>query len=581
MGLFQMAQSKKALIIGLILMLFGSLLAMFIQTDFGKVEIKEVSFVTNDNAVLAGMLYIPKTASAKNPRPAVVCVHGGNSTRHLQSAFAIELARRDYVVFAIDQTKNGLSSLNPAAENGNLAAVAYVKTLDFVDKNNIGVEGHSMGGGVFTAVVNNRVPGVRSAVLNGVSLRVIDEVDPSPASLHMNVAYVIGQYDENAGPTNWRVNGPRYANTAPDVKRVFGVTEDIEVGRIYGSVSQNNVRVMYQPKTWHVWMLYSTTAVKLNLDFFNMTMVGSNGLDTQKQIWMWKEIGVSISYIGLFAVIFGLLGILANIALFKPALTEIASPQMSNSLMYWIFLLLITIAPIIAVQPLYMRGNALLQKLPYYIGTHINGILFWQLVTVAIILVINLLLKKVTPGYDWNIDKKLYAVGWKSIGMSFIMGLIIFIAAYSLTHFVYFLFNVPVKLLQGEADLFTLIRFKAFIAYLPLYTLYYLVLCYAQMSGLDVKGGSTKQLYIVTIVANLLGILIFTALFYGTVPFMGISVLHNQRFAAGVLAAFIPGIIACSLFEVYAYKKTGNIYAGAFANALIFAWLSVASGGLI
>lgn len=573
--------STKLLCIGLAMMLLGSVLAAVIQTDFGNVELKEVELVTSENASIAGLLYIPKGASAENPRPAIICVHGGNSNRQAQSSFAIEFARRGYVAFSIDTSKNGRSSQTAAASNGHIAAIEYIQSLDFVDQENIGAEGHSMGGFILSAIANNGIQGIKSVLLNGVSVGFNEGVDPSPESLHVNICYVIGQYDENAGPTNWKVNGPRYAHTAPDVKLVFGTDDDIKVGEWYGSAEENNLRIMYQPAQFHTWMLYSPAVVKLNLDFFATTMEGGSSLDSGSQIWMWKEVGTAVSYIGLFLIVFALMGILLGRLWFRPAITERMQPQMKSSPLYWICVLLMAVVPIIAVQPIYLKEKEIFSKVPYLIVEHINGVLLWQLVTVAIILVINIVMKKMTKEYDWTQDKKLYVVEWKSVGRSALVAAIAFGLSYTAVHLAYFFFKAPVEFLQAEADLFTLLRFQTFLAYLPFYGVYYLLLGYVQMSGLDVQDGSGRRLYLLTTLTNALGIVLFALVFYGSVPIYGISLLHSSRFVGGVLVNFIPGILICSILQVYAYRKTGNIYTGAFTSALIFTWMSVASGCLI
>ena len=130
----------------LILILAGGLLAHFTQTA-GGIKIQDVRFKAAKGNTMSALLYIPPNATAQTPAPGILAVHGYINSRETQDGFAIEFARRGYVVLALDQTGHGYS--DPPAFAGGFGGpdgLAYLRSLEFVDKNNIGLEGHSMGG---------------------------------------------------------------------------------------------------------------------------------------------------------------------------------------------------------------------------------------------------------------------------------------------------------------------------------------------------------------------------------------------------------------------------------------------------
>lgn len=136
------------LAVALFLILVGDLLASAIQTDFGKVKVTDVRFVVeNSGTEMNALLYVPKSATPQNPAPGILCIHGYLNNSGTQDGFAIEFARRGYVALAIDQTGHGYSA-PPALVNtfGGPDGFQYLRSRDFVDKNNIGLSGHSMGG---------------------------------------------------------------------------------------------------------------------------------------------------------------------------------------------------------------------------------------------------------------------------------------------------------------------------------------------------------------------------------------------------------------------------------------------------
>ena len=97
----------KLLCVALALILLGSILASVFNGG-GSVKVSRIRFDT-PNGTLSGLLYMPKDASAANPKPTVVVTHGYLNSAEMQDANAIELSRRGYVVLALDQYDHGHS----------------------------------------------------------------------------------------------------------------------------------------------------------------------------------------------------------------------------------------------------------------------------------------------------------------------------------------------------------------------------------------------------------------------------------------------------------------------------------------
>src|SRR4030066_596440 len=144
-------KSRRKLIImlavALLVILMGNLMAYMTQTDWGNVKVRDVRFAGTDGIIMSALLYVPKDVTAENPAPGILAIHGYINSRETQDGFAIEFARRGYVVLALDQTGHGYSD-PPAFANGfgGIDGLKYLRSLDMVDLDNIGMEGHSMGG---------------------------------------------------------------------------------------------------------------------------------------------------------------------------------------------------------------------------------------------------------------------------------------------------------------------------------------------------------------------------------------------------------------------------------------------------
>ena len=141
------------LCIALVICLISAVGASFVQTNFGKVTIRDLRFETASGHYLSALLLTPENATAENPAPAIVCSHGWYNNREMQDLNYVEYARRGFVVISIDMYGHGNSENLPKGAwwddstnaNGLYDAVKYLTTLPYVDTSRIGVTGHSNG----------------------------------------------------------------------------------------------------------------------------------------------------------------------------------------------------------------------------------------------------------------------------------------------------------------------------------------------------------------------------------------------------------------------------------------------------
>jgi dipeptidyl aminopeptidase/acylaminoacyl peptidase len=135
-------------------------------TDALNPEIEEANLVTatverfeaSDGVVIPGIMYKPQQASAENPVPAIVFVHGGpgGQTTRGYSALIQHLVNHGYAVygannrgssgygktfFHMDDKRHGQEDLRDIVEAGH-----YLRSLDWVDGDKVGVMGGSYGG---------------------------------------------------------------------------------------------------------------------------------------------------------------------------------------------------------------------------------------------------------------------------------------------------------------------------------------------------------------------------------------------------------------------------------------------------
>ena len=85
-------------VVTVILFALSMLLIIGTDSDWGKVELTRMTLTSADGDEISAMLYKPKTATPDNPAPAVLYAHGGSDMLEQGGTYALELARRGYVV---------------------------------------------------------------------------------------------------------------------------------------------------------------------------------------------------------------------------------------------------------------------------------------------------------------------------------------------------------------------------------------------------------------------------------------------------------------------------------------------------
>ena len=223
--------------IGLMLVVLGGFTAHEIQTVGGSVRVESVHFPSADGKRLSALLYTPDGVDATHKAPGILAVHGYINSRETQSGFAIEFARRGYVVLALDQSGHGFSR-PPAFANGfgGPDALAYLRALDTVDPDNIGLEGHSMGGWAVLAAAAAQPDGYKAMVLEG-SAPGSFGAPQGTQTFPRNLAVVFSAYDEFSDlmwgvPTGAEV--VRVAEAERDFRhaRTGGAGETVRLSRV-------------------------------------------------------------------------------------------------------------------------------------------------------------------------------------------------------------------------------------------------------------------------------------------------------------------------------------------------------------
>ncbi len=144
----------------LLAVIISGLLVAGATFDWGNVHYSRITFTYSNNGNNgelntyegSAIMYVPKNATKETPAPAVLSIHGISSNAQSQSNYAIELARRGYVVMSVDLPGSGYTDMvgqNPPVKQDMTTfldeAVKVLKSLNYVQQGNMTSFGFSGG----------------------------------------------------------------------------------------------------------------------------------------------------------------------------------------------------------------------------------------------------------------------------------------------------------------------------------------------------------------------------------------------------------------------------------------------------
>lgn len=346
------AKNKVAvifLIVCILVIFLSSFIASAIQSNGWSIEVTDLRDAENEGTaisltgeeteingkVVSGILFKPKDATADNPLPAVVLTHGYLNNREMQLQNAIELARRGFVVLTVDREghgnyENSGETSAVMATSGLYDSVKYLYNMDYVDKDKIGISGHSMGG-MTTALTLSQ-----DRQLGLVSAGLIQAWDTfMGAGADVDVGMLKAQDDEFFFTTNEGEDGTisrEYLSTQ-EAKTFIGNAElegDVVSGAIYvngqavettgGQETEGAFRVVYEISGVHPQNHCSVEGASAVVNFFYNAFGTPNGyeyISEGNQVWWVKEAFSLIGMIGFFALIFPLVSLLLTTPVFR------------------------------------------------------------------------------------------------------------------------------------------------------------------------------------------------------------------------------------------------------------------------
>jgi Dipeptidyl aminopeptidases/acylaminoacyl-peptidases len=366
-GIKYFSKPSRGLALALIIILVGSFFASMFNTSFFSVDVERISFET-EKGTLSGLLYMPKGASADDPRPTIVTTHGYLNSAEMQDAPAIEMSKRGFVVLALDMYDHGHSMTKIDTDSAAAFfsfwptslhdAVQFMYDQPYVKKDDMGngiiaVSGHSMGGFSTTmamvmdeqAFASTGIRKISAGLTVGADflwtsyLEVTEEV--ASAAMGPRTSGKIGAhfdeffFDMSAASEGRSVTYKDYI-MQPEGLSFLGNPENPVQGQFY-TVEAGGLRVIYTPNETHPWNHFSSETTKDQIEFYKVAFAGELSpsqryLASDNQTWFLKELFEGIAMVGFFMLLLPLATLLiTKIKLFNTNQQVEESSQQGNS----------------------------------------------------------------------------------------------------------------------------------------------------------------------------------------------------------------------------------------------------------
>ncbi len=559
-----MRRGPTLFLLGWVLVLGGGFLAHQVQTS-GGIRVEDIRFNGAHGVVMSGLLYVPPGATEQSPAPGILAIHGYINSRETQDGFAIALSHAGYVVLALDQTGHGYSGGTVAANGyGGPDGLTYLRRLPMVDKDNVGLEGHSMGGWAVLAAAAAQPDSYRAMVLEGSATGVkIGRGLASPegnAQFPRNLAVVYSRYDEFA-PLMWEVPKARDVGRSAKLMALFASHSEVMPGRLHGAIADGTARILYAPVTTHPGDHLSREAIGDAVAWFGSTLKG--GRPVGGPSWPWKETGTAIAFLGFVPLILGAFALLLALPFFR-ALAARPEPKAEHrDRGWWLRLAAMALIPAVTFYPFMYLGGIVLPPSRIFPQSITNQLMIWALLNAAI-----------TLAWGWR-SKSLEFRERAPWGPAVSIAILAIAAGYAALLVSDVLFKVDFRFWVVALKLLGPRQFVWASAYLVPFVLSYMA-GFGALNGLMVNGDRAGDQYLTALVAMAGGFLLFLVAEYAPLFLAGALPIPQEALNAIISIQFLPLLVILAFIAVFTWRRTNSALPGALMSGIFLTWYIVA-----
>lgn len=672
--------------ISLIGIIASSISGSIFETSGGKVIVKDgtitkkesdlylknqplngTSYTIDDPKVsVAYTMYKPKEASATNQLPVVFVIPGFTRTKATMAQYAIELSRRGTVVFTIDPGSQGATThggyeYDDATNeyvldaNGNKIQNGYsvarsgmgyllpyvyndIDDFDFIDRDQIGVIGHSAGGGDACKLAADLAGSTyEESIIK--ALYVSGYIKTSAANvfyqLRCNTALSYAKYDEGSFRYQdenqaYEVIALRFINEVNSKSSgANGHFDEFIQDYDYGKFETGTYRIIHHEDINHCFEMYDPLSISNTTNFFRRSLNLETKYQDSEQTWFGKELSNGLALIFAFMLIISLTSVVVDFIPFMKSLgaeaetrkeneqefvkkyssdpivrneagTEKVDKGIGKRLLFWLPMVLTAIIACLDYIPLARLSMDLFEKAAgnvytfYFPARMMNAVFLWAVVNGAIGLFIWVFTTLVENLYffirgqkekvDWS---KFAGLKVKPLNLlkSLCLAVVLFFTFYGILQIMYMTTHQDFRFMLVSASPLQPRFIVTWLIYLAGFYVFYISNSIRVNLGIAREGFKEWQVLLIGGLANSLGLVFMIIINYfvyfktGTVYYGYYSTTDTNEMWLYINMVFplIVMMFILPIFNRLSYKKLGNVYAGALLWCMIFIMMSLSA----
>ncbi|MBT8066069.1 MAG: dienelactone hydrolase family protein [Gammaproteobacteria bacterium] len=598
--------SNRLLLTCVLVVLIASFLVSLIQRSFGDVQVWDVKIPTQNGQWVVGDLFKPNSATAENPAPFIVVVPGFQRSKESLSNIAIELARRGFVALSIDPYAQGgssasLSRIAATTEGyGMFAVVDYAassENLNYIDRSRIGATGHSAGGNAAIRGANyfgreaqrtGQPSKLHSVFVSGYVLTLREDVLKDVRS---NVGASYAYYDEGAY-RNELENGDM--RVAPEALRLINIGREpgraavdvVEIDRYYGDKDQRTLRVMHNERVLHPFQPYNNEATANQIEYFEHVFDFRSALESDDQIWPWKELLSMISLAAALVAIIPLGRLLLETpwfqALAQPVPAPLPRPRGKGRVLFWSTFVIGALIACFSYIPMAELSQKLFvaasnRELTWFFPQRMNNaVMLWAVLNGTVGFLMFWLSYRYF-GSKHGVTPKMWGIATTPALLlrTLLFAGTLFIAYFLFLFTVYYFFHVDYRFLFMGVRVFQPELLILLFMYVPFFFIFFLSNSLRINGGMRFAGQPEWRSMLLGGVANSLGLLLIVVVQYTTFAATGMVYWTDGWLYVNLLFAVVPMMFVLPYFNRYFFRMTGSIYLGPMITCLIFVMILI------
>lgn len=521
--------AKKVVAI-IVIILFLSLVTIIQVRQQTGIEVSPVDIEINGR-IIKGNLAIPEGLGPQDKRPGIVVFHGFSASKEMMRPFLEGYAKTGFVTIAIDQQGHGLttvprSDISDGVEDA-IEIVEYLRSLSQVDPAQIGLIGHSMGGGVAIRTAID-LGDIAATVVIGNSLSSIPAT--VNASFPQNVLMAVGSYDELFS-----------VSQAERAMKQLTELSTIEYDVVYGDHSLGTARQLLVAPTNHIFEVLNFKIVKASLEWMVDALADDSLDDPPNPLNFYID--------QLLSLVAGVLyfGFLATMMMLRPGNFDSQSSEKK-----WLSHGILTFGIFLAGYPLASLFSV--SFLGLFVGWYVLGSLFYGL----------MIYRRKQKGEDVSLSST-----YSEVVFVFVFIILLIVCAqillYNLTWDFRYVIPVISKLNFQRVDIFLILFFPGWI---------YFTFDYKRL------GGTNNSLleYIKDFAGRAWTFAIFLAIYYFVLIVFGQTVLPGLvGFLAFFLVGFVPAMFLISMLTTVGHRYNFSPISIGMMCSTVVAWILAAT----